>query len=50
MEMLIVVLQIVSVVFISYQIGRISGVKQTFDYLEKEGKIIDKDRLKDLVK
>jgi hypothetical protein len=36
--------------FVSYWIGKFMGVKEAFDKLEKEGKIISKDKLKDLIK
>ena len=35
----------VAAAYLSYQTGKYVGVKQTFDYLEKEGQLIDKQWL-----
>lgn len=36
--------------FCGYWIGKFTGVKEAFDILEKEGRIIKKDELKNLMK
>lgn len=47
MEMLFIVVTTI-VGFSAYWIGKFKGVNETFEHLEKEGKIIDKDELSKL--
>lgn len=50
MDMFILMLISIVLITFSYWIGKFVGVKETFDYLEKEGKIIDKKDLDKILK
>lgn len=46
----LLILLIASTFFVGYWVGKIMGAKETFELLEKEGKIISKDELNRLIK
>lgn len=41
---------VISTGFSAYYFGKFKGTNETFEYLEKEGKIISKDDLNKLIK
>lgn len=49
MEILYIAL-IITTSFSAYYFGKFAGAKETFEQLEKEGKIISKDELNKLIK